>query len=105
MAHHQNELSCDPPLNLWTPQFKINISEGRAGFPDRQRYILPQDRESQVNALLPANTRPVEEGAGNGHSLWLLEALQSYSMEKEEMESKIKSPVTAKLVKNEGLRL
>lgn len=54
--------------------------------------------------LLPANTRPVEEGAGNGHSLWLLEALESYSMEKE-MESKIKSPVTAKLVKNEGLRL
>lgn len=39
MAHHQNELSCDPPLNLWTAQFKINISEGRAGFPDRQPEI------------------------------------------------------------------
>lgn len=39
MVHHQNELSCDPPLNLWTPQFKINISEGRAGFPASQPEI------------------------------------------------------------------
>lgn len=80
----------------------INISEGRAGFPDSQRCFPPETGKAKSTRLPPAKTRPVEECTGNEHLLWLLGALESYSMEKD-MESKIKSPVTAKLVKSEGL--